>query len=135
MAARAALEADKNAANTARIDYILSGKELADQFGDPLKNTRTPDLIVQPLTGTIYTGSKAKVAEHGGFSEPDTHVALLVVNGTDNSNAGHANGHGVSARVTTTQIAPTILEFLGLDANQLDAVRMEGTKSLPGSHD
>jgi len=38
----------------------------------------------------------------------------------------------VSAAVSTTQIAPTILESLGLNPQLLDAVRMEGTTSLPG---
>ena len=60
-----ALNADKSGANTARIDYILSGSALTHQFGDPTNDPRTPDLIVQPIPGTIYSTSKAKVAEHG----------------------------------------------------------------------
>ncbi|MBV9166537.1 MAG: hypothetical protein JO342_10310 [Solirubrobacterales bacterium] len=35
--------------------------------------------------------------------------------------------------VETTQIAPTILHLLGLDPNELQAVKIEGTKILPGS--
>ena len=34
--------------------------------------------------------------------------------------------------VETAQVAPTILEFLGLDPDALDAVREEGTPVLPG---
>jgi hypothetical protein len=34
--------------------------------------------------------------------------------------------------VETDQVAPTILQFLGLDPAALDAVRMEGTPVLPG---
>jgi hypothetical protein len=34
--------------------------------------------------------------------------------------------------VETTQVAPTILNVLGFDPNQLDAVRQEGTPVLPG---
>ena len=34
--------------------------------------------------------------------------------------------------VETTQVAPTILQILGLDPNKLDAVRKEGTPVLPG---
>jgi hypothetical protein len=34
--------------------------------------------------------------------------------------------------VETTQVAPTILQALGLDPNLLDAVRIEGTPVLPG---
>ena len=39
-------------------------------------------------------------------------------------------GRTIGASVTTTQIAPTILELLGLPAKSLDAVRAEGTQSL-----
>jgi arylsulfatase A-like enzyme len=34
--------------------------------------------------------------------------------------------------VETTQVAPTILKALGLDASKLQAVRIEGTQVLPG---
>jgi arylsulfatase A-like enzyme len=37
----------------------------------------------------------------------------------------------VSSAVTTMQVAPTILEALGLDPRGLDAVRAEGTAVLP----
>jgi arylsulfatase A-like enzyme len=37
----------------------------------------------------------------------------------------------VSSAVTTMQVAPTILEALGLDPRALDAVRAEGTAVLP----
>src|SRR5262249_16580964 len=68
-AAVAALESNKAHGNSARIQYILSGAALAAIFGDPLHNARTPDIIIQPIPGTIYSTSVAKVAEHGGFSE------------------------------------------------------------------
>jgi hypothetical protein len=34
--------------------------------------------------------------------------------------------------VETTQIAPTILDLLGLDPHALEAVQIEGTRALPG---
>lgn len=37
----------------------------------------------------------------------------------------------VSSAVETTQVAPTIVETLGLDPRSLDAVRKEGTTVLP----
>ena len=128
-AATAALNADKRGANTARIDFVLTGDALADRFGDPRKNTRAPDLIVQPEPGTIYTTSKAKVAEHGGFTEDDTHVALLVV-GARSHDDGNA-ARRVTEPVHTAQIAPTILEFLGLDPQALQSVRADNTHVLP----
>jgi hypothetical protein len=38
----------------------------------------------------------------------------------------------IGTPVETRQVAPTILSLLGLDPNSLDAVRLEGTKELPG---
>jgi hypothetical protein len=38
----------------------------------------------------------------------------------------------VYSPVETTQVAPTILEALRLDPNELDAVQDEGTQVLPG---
>jgi hypothetical protein len=127
-----ALLADKAGANTARVQYVLSGQALADRFNSPLVDPRTPDLIVQPIPGTIYTTSGAKVAEHGGFSTDDTHVALIVVNGArltgSNDNGG---GNVVDDNVTTAQVAPTVLAALGLNPGKLDAVRIEHTQVLP----
>jgi hypothetical protein len=38
----------------------------------------------------------------------------------------------VTSFVETTQVAPTILQALGLDPASLDAVQKEGTPVLPG---
>jgi hypothetical protein len=89
--------------------------------GDP----RTPDIIVQPNPGVVYTGSHKKQAEHGGFDQDDTNVMLLV------SNPGLKPAI-ITALVETTQVAPTILQSLGLDPSSLDAVQQEGTPVLPG---
>ncbi len=42
------------------------------------------------------------------------------------------HGSTVSAAVETTQIAPTILKLLGLNPHDLQAVRIEHTRVLPG---
>ncbi|WP_104821149.1 alkaline phosphatase family protein [Kitasatospora sp. MMS16-BH015] len=107
------------------IDKVLVGPALLKQFGNPAKDARTPDVIVLPKPGTIYAKPTAtKLAEHGGFTADDTHVALLVAGpGRD--------GERVTSRVETTQVAPTILQFLGLNPRALDAVRLEGTRVLP----
>jgi hypothetical protein len=117
--------------NPARIAHVYAGTELARMFGDPTANDRTPDIIVQPIPGTIYSTSNAKVAEHGGLADDDTQVALVVVNGQRGLGQGVAGGK-IGAPVDTTQVAPTILQALGLDPNQLDAVRLENTHPLPG---
>ena len=100
---------------------ILSGGPLAALFGH---DERTPDIIVQPLPGTIYSLSTKKVAEHGGAAEGDTHVALIVA-------GGGAAKATVKTPVSTRQIAPSILTFLGLNPSALQAVTLEGTTPLP----
>ncbi len=120
-----ALQASVGNGNPAHIATILHGEQLAKLYNDPSTDSHTPDIIVLPTLGTIYSGSHAKVAEHGGFSTDDTHVALIVVNG------GGQPGGKVDEAVQTTQIAPTILRALGLNPGALDAVWMEGTAPLP----
>jgi len=107
------------------IEYVLAGDALTLKFNDPLKDNRTPDLFVQPQYGTIYTGSGKKNAEHGGFSFGDTHVGLIVSN-------PYLRQHTIKTPVSTSQVAPTIIEALGLEARALDAVRIEHTAVLPG---
>ena len=103
---------------------ILSGAALAAKFGDPALG-RTPDIIVQPNPGVIYTSSTKKDAEHGGNAPDDSHVALIV---SYPSLSATTNATGV----VTTQVAPTILTALKLDPTLLQSVKAEGTASLPG---
>lgn len=110
---------------------ITSGPALAAIFGDPSSSdpvaaARAPDVFIQPNWGTIYSGSSAKIAEHGGGTLDDTHVALLV------SFPGFRAGRTVSQPVTTTEVAPTILKALHLAPALLEGVRKEGTTVLPG---
>jgi len=88
--------------------------------GDP----RTPDIVVIPNVGVVYTGNLKKQSEHGGFAWDDTNVMLLVSN-------PHMEARTVNSFVETAQVAPTILKILGLDPDALDAVRLEGTPVLP----
>ena len=107
------------------IDEVLAGNELTLKFNNPASDSRTPDIIVQPLYGTIYTTSKAKNAEHGGFSFGDTNVGLIVSN-------PHLQPAVLKTPVATSQVAPTILRALGLDPSQLKSVQVEKTEELPG---
>ncbi|WP_310075341.1 alkaline phosphatase family protein [Paraburkholderia graminis] len=106
--------------------YILYGRPLAARFGDPAGG-RTPDIIVQPNPGVIYTTSTKKDEEHGGNAPDDSHLGLVVY-----MPGAPGAGWEVSERVQTTQVAPTILRLLGLDPKLLNAVVMEGTQPLPG---
>jgi hypothetical protein len=111
-------------ANALFIDEIMAGDELKLKFNSPAKDSRTPDILVQPVYGTIYTTSTKKNAEHGGFSFGDTNVGLIVSN-------PDLPARIVKTPVATSQVAPTILKALGLDPDQLNSVRKEGTEILP----
>ncbi len=87
-------------------------------------DARTPDLIVITQPGVIYGSSKThKKAEHGGFAADDRHVALMLVD--------HAPGQVISTRVSTQQVAPTILQALHLPLAELDAWTQEKVPVLP----
>ncbi|MBA3943652.1 MAG: alkaline phosphatase family protein [Herpetosiphonaceae bacterium] len=109
----------------AQIQDILAGTSLTLRFNDPKTDSRTPDIIVIPNQGVIYTKPTAtKTAEHGGFSRQDTNVPILIANpGLTPST--------IKSPVETTQIAPTILEALGVNPQRLKAVQMEQTVDLP----
>lgn len=110
------------------IDRVLWGRRLALRFPSPRRNNRTPDLIVIPQAGVIYghPGS-TKLAEHGGFLSDDTHVALLV-----SGPMLPDPGRRLDMPVSTTSVAPTLLQALGLSPDALQAVRKQGTPTLPG---
>jgi len=120
---------------TLNIAQILSGESLKLLWPDPLTDPATPDIIVVPNLGvnfepTLNTALPAVQAEHGGINENEIHVPLLVVGGSTNANP--INPGIIRAAVSTTQIAPTILELLNLDPNALQAVRLENVEVLAG---
>jgi predicted AlkP superfamily pyrophosphatase or phosphodiesterase len=106
------------------IDEVMAGHEINLKFNSPLADAATPDILLQPIYGTVYTTSKAKNAEHGGFSFGDTNVGLIVSNPDLDSRV-------VKTPVATSQVAASILKALGIDPSKLQAVRREGTPVLP----
>jgi arylsulfatase A-like enzyme len=106
------------------VGQFYYGPSLALNYNDPHKDPRTPDIIVTPNIGVTYSKSTAKQAEHGGFAHDDTNVILLLSNPKFDAKT-------VKAAVGTAQVAPTILQTLGIDPRTLDAVRAEGTSVLP----
>jgi hypothetical protein len=120
------LEANAAAAGIGQIFYGPSLETMFNAPGlPPSGDPRTPDIIVQPNVGVVYSGSSKKQAEHGGFAHDDANVILLVSN-------VDLQARTVTSFVETTQVAPTILQALGLDPGSLDAVQKEGTPVLPG---
>jgi hypothetical protein len=104
---------------------VYAGEASADYFGVPSTDTRHPDVFGVSQYGVVYTGGKAKIAEHGGAAFQDRNVPILVVL------PGRPHGRTVGSEVETTQIAPTILTLLGLDPHDLQAVQIEHTRVLP----
>jgi hypothetical protein len=105
------------------IQEIFAGQSLRNKFNNPGADPRTPDIILKVNTGVIFTGG-SKLSEHGGFNEDDIHTALLVsLDGMDRA--------VVKSAVSNQQVAPTIIRALGLDPNDLDAVRKEQVHVLP----
>lgn len=106
------------------LGQIYYGPSLALNYNDPTVDPRTPDIIVTPNVGVTYSGSTAKLAEHGGFAHDDTNVVLLLSNPSFQPQT-------VRAAVGTVQVAPTILQALGINSSALSAVVAEGTSVLP----
>jgi hypothetical protein len=106
------------------LGQIYYGPSLSLNYNDPTQDPRTPDIIVAPNVGVTYSGSKAKLSEHGGFGHDDTNVVLLLSNPSFVPKT-------VSVGVGTAQVAPTILKALDLNPASLYAVRVEGTSVLP----
>ena len=118
------LDADEDNGNSTHIRTLYHDGALKAIWGDPAGG-RVPDLIIQPIHGTIYSKSAAKLAEHGGLSSDDTNTLLVVSN-------PRLDKKVVDTPVTNMQVAPTILKALGLDPDRLVDVQREGTKVLPG---
>ena len=104
---------------------IYAGQEAADFFGVPFAEPGHPDVFGRVQVGVIYTGGP-KLAEHGGDNPADRNVPILVYA------PGTVKPGSSSQSVETTQVAPTILQLIGLDPHALKAVQIEGTQVLPG---
>ena len=123
------LENNANAAgNGIGLGEIYYGPTLALNYNvgglEPGQDPRSPDIIVTPNVGVTYSSSTSMIGDHGGFAHDDTNVMLLVANPSFKPAT-------VSATVTTRQVAPTIIQALGLSPSALDAVQAEGTPVLP----
>ncbi len=115
---------ETNAANIgASGGEIFYGPQLSLLFN--ANDSRTPDIIVAPDVGVVYTGGQGKVSEHGGWANDDTRVMLLASN-------PNYSAQSIYTPVQTVSVAPTILKLLGLQPGKLEAVRNEGAPVLPG---
>jgi arylsulfatase A-like enzyme len=115
---------DGKPVKSAGLSQIYTGQAAAELMGVDQIDPRVPDVIGLAQYGVVFTGGKGKIAEHGGDHLEDRNVPILV------AWPGAAGGSNVTTPVETTQIAPTILELLGLNPNELQAVQIEGTQPL-----
>ena len=115
---------DGKPVTSAGLSQIYAGLAAAQLIGVDQSDPRVPDVIGIGQYGVVYTGRKAKIAEHGGDHLEDRNVPILL------SWPGATPSLNVTAPVETTQIAPTILKLLGLNPEDLQAVRIEGTQPL-----
>ena len=118
------LEDDPSTITGIGLGQIYYGPSLSLNYNDPTVDPRTPDIIVTPNVGVTYSGSKAKLSEHGGFAHDDTNVVMLLSNPS-------LQAKTVRSEVGTVQVAPTILKALDINPWELYAVREEGTPVLP----
>ncbi len=108
------------------IERLIYGRRLVELgFGDPASNPAVPDIIVLPVKGVVYTTSHSKIAEHGGLGADDRNVACFVSN-------PRLKKREFGGRVSTAQVAPTIVRALGLDPRELDSVKHGDVECLPG---
>ena len=124
------LETDSPAsANVAGMGQIFWGASLSQLFNNPgippTGDSRTPDIVITPNIGVTYSGSHKKQAEHGGFSHDDTNVMILVSNPSFSPST-------ITTPVQTAQVAPTVVQALGLNPASLQGVQQQGTQVLPG---
>jgi hypothetical protein len=119
-----AASVDGEPVTSAGLWQVYTGDAAAQLFGIDKSNARVPDVIGIAQYGVVYTGHKGKIAEHGGDHPEDRNVPILA------ALPGLSPGTAVTKPVETTQIAPTILKLLGLNPNELIAVRAEGTEPL-----
>jgi Type I phosphodiesterase / nucleotide pyrophosphatase len=105
------------------IQEIFAGQSLQNKFNAAGSDARTPDIILKVDTGVIFTGG-TKIAEHGGFNEDDVHTALLV-------SFANMEPSTVKSAVTNQQVAPTIIQALGFEPSELQAVQKEQIHVLP----
>jgi hypothetical protein len=115
---------DGKPVTSAGLYQVYAGAAAAKLIGVRQGDPRVPDVIGLAQYGVVYTGKKAKIAEHGGNHQEDRNVPILLVW------PAAFGGTAVTKPVETTQIAPTILKLLGIDPDELQAVRLEGTKPL-----
>jgi hypothetical protein len=124
--AQSAAKALSDAAVALGIQDIYCGARLTLTLNSPAKDSRMPDLVLQPRAGVAWTSADNRsLMFHGGMLDQDTHVALLI-------SGAQLTGRSDPTYVPTTQLAPLLLRALGMEKFDLSALHLEHSPALPG---
>lgn len=105
---------------------IYSGARLTLTLNSPRKDSRMPNIILQPELGVLWASqSDGEPAARGGMLDEETHVALLV-------SGSQLTGRYDPTYVPTTQLGPLLLRALGMEKFDLQALHLEHSPALPG---
>ena len=107
------------------LSKVYAGAAAAAFFHVPVSDPRHPVVFGIVQHGVIYA-DQPDIEQHGGADFQDRSIPILVLL------PGLRRGATVGASVEITQIAPTIVQLLGLNPRSLQAVRIEATRVLPG---
>jgi hypothetical protein len=124
--AAAVAKAYSDQARELGIQTVLTGQALTLTLNAPAKDSRMPDIVLEPKPGVIWSlpGDPA-LASFGGPADEDTHVALLV-------SGAQLTGRFDPTPVPITQLAPLLLRSLGMEKFDLKALHLEHSPALPG---
>ncbi len=122
----AVVKAFSDQATAMGIHEIYSGARLALTLNSPEKDSRMPDIILQPDTDVLFeSANSTALGVHDGMFGEDTHVGLLV-------SGVQFTGRYDPTYAPTTQLGPLLLRALGMEKFDLQALHREHSPALPG---
>jgi hypothetical protein len=114
-------------ATTLFIEEVLAGDELKLGFNNRRRDLELQTSLFSPCMER-YIRPRAKRMRNTVGS------ALATPTWSGSFPIPHIKSNTIKTPVATSQVAPTILESLGMDADALKSVRVEHTEELPGLH-
>jgi len=112
-------------ARTLGIDEIYTSGRLKLFLEPERSSPRSPDVLLLPQAGVIWSKDDNAIAARSGLRDDDTHVALLV-------SGAQLTGRTDPTPVPTSQTPAMILRALGMEKLDLPALHREHSPALPG---
>ena len=85
---------------------------------------------MEAQANVLYTGDDTQLMDHGGFGTDSRNVGLIISHPNIVGLPGIQAGSVARGATSSLQLAPTILNLLGIDYTQLQALKYEDTKPL-----